>query len=756
MKTVRTLLYNDCEFEFWELELLHTPILQRMYNLKQLGFADRIYPDAVHSRFNHILGVTNRADKIVSGVIRSLSREQGNLPPGRMDFEYNRKSIPIAKLQAYVDKRRPVVRLIALLHDIGHIPFGHTLEDEMHVFSVKHDNPKRQCQFFNILVREFVYALILRHDPNIDPALLTIVCKDEPSQLESDYLISRLKTALDRIKRCYQPDLIHEIHTFLVNLERAMVALFYLDDVHKERNGDDKGAEQERNDARQKAIGELFISVVLSQCEITAGPDQPAFNLDLDAFSLDIIGNTICADLLDYAKRDSRMSGLHYDYDDRIFRYFSLVSYKARGADHPMIRLCLQVFTNKLRLDVVSEIVTILRARYLLSERVIFHPTKCAAGAMLGTAVSMMGIREAELNFFRIGDAVFMAKLEQHVVRCLQITKEVRDYTAVDAAANKAEVTKFLTCCKNPDQYQPFESVLETLSTTLKSLPDRSGITMALLKICTEELAAIEVNANENLFGSPETAKDLAEKIVLRLTEASRLMWQIQARQYYDLVFRVSRIDKKTNALVVKELADKFKNPAFRFKFERRVEHDADLKYGSLVIHCPKSDTSLKEANVLVFGSDPKSVIEFSAIKEEHELHSLSPHIQEAIDLASAYKRIWNMYFFVQEAQMYKWPLIEEKIRFALTEIIGSDVSNCDDLHRQLKSTYGDVAFHLIRVVEYMQSSEKVPKVPLTPEFVEFVEGVTPHGRKVDISPETVVKQWLAIYLRPEEKSDKK
>ncbi|MCX6832013.1 MAG: HD domain-containing protein, partial [candidate division Zixibacteria bacterium] len=499
MKTVRTMLYGDCEFEPWELELLHTPIMQRMYNLKQLGFADKVYPDAVHSRFNHFLGVTTRADRIVAGVIRSLDIElnQHN-PPARTAFDYGEDRIPIGDLRAHVASRRPVVRLIALLHDIGHIPFSHTLEDEMHVFSVKHDNPKRQCQFFNILVRELIYSIILRHDPNLDPALLPIVCKDEPSDVECNRLIASFKATIDRISKFYEPTLSKKIHAFLIDLQRAMVSLFYLDDVHKEKNGSESQQEQER--ARQQAMGELFITVVLSECGITPLDHQPEFSLNLDAFTLDIIGNTICADLLDYAKRDSRMAGLHYDYDDRIFKYFSLVSYKGKGTAHHMIRLCLQVFTNKLRLDVVSEIVTILRARYLLSERVIFHPTKCAVGAMLGTAVYMMGIQKAELNFFRIGDAVFLAKLEDHVCRCLRVASEIQEFTAVDDAAHRGESIKLLTLSKDPGRLEDFAHALTAVSATFKISADQPSLTSSLLKICSEELKYIEAHNDGELF----------------------------------------------------------------------------------------------------------------------------------------------------------------------------------------------------------------------------------------------------------------
>ena len=48
-KIVRTRLYGDQKFSHFELEIVHSPLLQRLYGLKQLGFADRVYPDAIHS-----------------------------------------------------------------------------------------------------------------------------------------------------------------------------------------------------------------------------------------------------------------------------------------------------------------------------------------------------------------------------------------------------------------------------------------------------------------------------------------------------------------------------------------------------------------------------------------------------------------------------------------------------------------------------------------------------------------------------------
>ena len=49
------------------------------------------------------------------------------------------------------------LRLMALLHDLTHAAFGHTLEDEVRVFPEKHDKPSRQVRFFDGLVAPLNY-----------------------------------------------------------------------------------------------------------------------------------------------------------------------------------------------------------------------------------------------------------------------------------------------------------------------------------------------------------------------------------------------------------------------------------------------------------------------------------------------------------------------------------------------------------------------------------------------------------------------
>ena len=120
-KIIRTTLYGDQEFSRWELEILHTPIVQRLYDLKQLGFTDRVYPDAVHSRFNHVLGATEMAERMAGRLLCWLGQPQY----ANTAFEYPQtpgggvSEITAPDLAELLSRRIEVVRLLALLRGWG-------------------------------------------------------------------------------------------------------------------------------------------------------------------------------------------------------------------------------------------------------------------------------------------------------------------------------------------------------------------------------------------------------------------------------------------------------------------------------------------------------------------------------------------------------------------------------------------------------------------------------------------------------------
>ncbi len=98
------------------------------------------------------------------------------------------------------------------------------------------------------------------------------------------------------------------------------------------------------------------------------------------AWARAVVAGVVDADMLDYLRRDAFHAGLTHGYDDRIFRYLTVVG----GT------LAVEVERDGLhRPDAISELVNLLRLRYYLTERVYCHHAKLAAEAMLGKALGM-------------------------------------------------------------------------------------------------------------------------------------------------------------------------------------------------------------------------------------------------------------------------------------------------------------------------------------------------------------------------------
>lgn len=103
LEVVRDPLWNNIRLEPDALALVDTPAVQRLRYVRQLGHAFLVYPGATHSRFEHCLGAYHLARR----ALEHLSQGDVRVSPA--------------------DAR--TVRLAALLHDIGHYPFSHALEE---------------------------------------------------------------------------------------------------------------------------------------------------------------------------------------------------------------------------------------------------------------------------------------------------------------------------------------------------------------------------------------------------------------------------------------------------------------------------------------------------------------------------------------------------------------------------------------------------------------------------------------------------
>src|ERR1700746_2229872 len=119
-KLIRDAVHGDIEMRGLEVELMDTPEFQRLRGIKQLGTAYLVFPSAIHTRFEHSLGTSWMAHRILEVIKRSR---------------------PVA-----ADEEQ-LIRVAALLHDVTHIPFGHTLEDERRVLP-RHDKDEGRVNHF--------------------------------------------------------------------------------------------------------------------------------------------------------------------------------------------------------------------------------------------------------------------------------------------------------------------------------------------------------------------------------------------------------------------------------------------------------------------------------------------------------------------------------------------------------------------------------------------------------------------------------
>ncbi|MBQ9873222.1 MAG: HD domain-containing protein [Thermoguttaceae bacterium] len=117
-----------------ERDLVDSPWIQRLRQIHQLQTAWFVYPTAEHSRFQHVLGAAQVASKVWEqlrdGFYRVFDENPGLIEGGAT--EAARRPVPS---QYCVES---LLRTAALLHDVGHGPFGHFFDDN---FLARHQTP---------------------------------------------------------------------------------------------------------------------------------------------------------------------------------------------------------------------------------------------------------------------------------------------------------------------------------------------------------------------------------------------------------------------------------------------------------------------------------------------------------------------------------------------------------------------------------------------------------------------------------------
>ncbi len=199
-------------------DLIEHPYFQRLRRIKQLGLTDLIYPGAIHTRFNHALGAMH----LMSKVLDSLRQ----------------KGVEIS------NKEYEASQIATLLHDIGHGPFSHALEETL-LHHIKHESISFQFMkemnkqfsgkldlslqiFQNTYKRKFFHQLV---SSQLDTDRLDYLKRDSfftgvsEGAIGVDRIVAMLNVADDQL--VVQEKGIYSIENFL-NARRLMYWQVYL------------------------------------------------------------------------------------------------------------------------------------------------------------------------------------------------------------------------------------------------------------------------------------------------------------------------------------------------------------------------------------------------------------------------------------------------------------------------------------------------------------------------------------------------
>lgn len=344
VSVIRDPLHGDIRITALERRLIDTPAYQRLRRINQLAMVDVVYPGATHTRFLHSLGTLHVCSEMIAACNNSTKLVSFLAAPDH--------PIPV-RIGYYAEL---LARLVALLHDTAHVPFGHVFEREAQVF--ERDEWQDPWRVARTLGSEGDFTVALR-----------------------DFLGNHFGSHPSRALRL---------------------------------------SKSEAQSAADVLIQDIMLTLTAKGASV--------FDLRYP-FVYDLVGNTICADLIDYIQRDMYFCGLTEGLGQRFMQYLAVIPVRCRLSDgntydmqplrldgddvvapenspqqdaRTLSRLVLMQYRyNKrnapsVKSYILGEAIDLVRRRKQVAERLYFHKTKLMATSMLSAAVHASGIDSAE------------------------------------------------------------------------------------------------------------------------------------------------------------------------------------------------------------------------------------------------------------------------------------------------------------------------------------------------------------------------
>lgn len=354
---------KDIKIALHELLLINNETFQRLNYIKQLGLAYLVYPFALHTRASHCLDCLDKAQMFIDRLKEKYAQIAND----------EKKKRILERLE----EDSSTIRGAALIHDIMHIPFAHTLEDENNLFS-RGDKSKR----INIMIDKM---------------------KEELKNIRSLHALAAYRVFSFRSNEAFD-EAFKKCMVLLKDIKKVLWTIAVHDEI-EERIKAEKTVGTPSDEIYEKVVKEIRQEYAKKGVEICL--------LEAERYYIaDIVGNTISADLLSYILRDPEFTGIETKPGGwyRLFDYFEIIE-----DDVGRNRLAIRLTKNgEWRQDAFSTIIRILNVRYDLTEQVTYHHAKLSASAMLGKIVQLIGLKESD-ELYEVGDEGFFRILKNRI-----------------------------------------------------------------------------------------------------------------------------------------------------------------------------------------------------------------------------------------------------------------------------------------------------------------------------------------------------
>ncbi len=168
-------IYKLSQIPDYCVDFINTPEFQRLRYIKQLGVAYYVFPSAMHTRYEHSIGVLILSLKFFKNLLKNSDE----------------------KYQEY-KKYEKYIALGALLHDVGHIAFSHLFQDALNLTGNSFNHEEHSIQIIkNINNRinslddeeiNLIQAIIRGHKLSNYPPFIFEIIANKDSGLDTDKL----------------------------------------------------------------------------------------------------------------------------------------------------------------------------------------------------------------------------------------------------------------------------------------------------------------------------------------------------------------------------------------------------------------------------------------------------------------------------------------------------------------------------------------------------------------------------------------